>query len=99
MRYTKASYWEFHQNSYTYWFVCPSCGYGRYDGWAGGNQEKSEYCPECGKHMFYNKLLSCHDCPKNTAVMCIHTDMENPFGEIKEDGCRDGCPKIYKGES
>lgn len=91
MRYTKTSQWIFNQNSWTCWYECPDCHFGTYDGWT-CNQDKTEYCPKCGKKMFYLSPINCESCKYNSPAMCLEKDMSNPFGIILEDGCRNGCP-------
>lgn len=92
----RETHWKFWSNSWTYCYICPKCGFGSYDGWT-GNQDKTEYCPKCGKHMFYMVPATCRTCEKNMEVlgMCVHIDMENPFEPI-EDGCRKSCPLAYR---
>lgn len=95
MHYTKNSHWISNQNSWTCWYECPDCHFGVYDGRT-CNQDKTEYCPKCGKKMFYLSPLNCESCKYNSLTMCLHAEMDNPFGEILEDECRKGCPLEVK---
>ena len=98
MALAKKTYWKYWENSWTYCYICPRCGFGDYDGWT-CNQDKTEYCPKCKKHMFYMAPALCENCSKNIPVpgMCNHANMENPFESIDEDGCRKSCPLVKYG--
>lgn len=95
MKMMKKSNWVPEENSYTYWYTCPNCGYGAYDGW-GGNQQQFDFCPKCGRCMTSLVPIECDSCNKyiSSTGMCCHRDMEFPF-ECIVDGCKPHCPKQY----
>ena len=52
----RKSLWKCYENSFTYCYVCPDCGFGCdsggfYDG-VNLNQKQHEFCPRCNKAMF-----------------------------------------------